>query len=77
MKPKRVGFHNKADKHPVYEYRGFFIGRSFAIAHDQRSVYFTVYRTYTADGGLKDWCDWNDVKRLKDACQQVDLYLDR
>lgn len=74
VKPKRIARDYRG--HPIYEYRGFYIVRGFAVLATPGTKYFSVYRRFSAPNGVSEWADWNDCNRLKDAVSQIDLYLD-
>lgn len=94
MKPKKIGTHKidysktlgpgkswglDPENHPVYEYRSYYIVRSYSSANDPSSVHFEIYNQFE-NGEPKEF-DFRlnserGQKRLIDAVGNIDVYLD-
>lgn len=68
----------KTEHHPVYEYRGFIIGREYGTSNTPSTIHYNIYREFT-DGKTVGY-DYSlnvedGFKRLQWAVDAIDAYL--
>lgn len=94
MKPKRVGTtvsdyteYNKSlkmklvpEKHPVYEYRGYYIVRGYSIANTPSSTYYSIHEEWDGTRASKYVFSMpgnnDDCQSLGQAVLLIDWYLE-
>lgn len=68
----------KTEKHPVYEYRGYYIVREYGVSNEPSSSHYSIYHNFK-DGEPSGFDfhlnDERGFKRLEDAAFTIDSWL--